>query len=130
MLQRMARDPNIPDAFDVYVMCLLRRPANAPQLPEAELDRLQAAHLAYRAGLARQGKIVANGPFLEQTDISLRGMSIFTTSLEETARLNDGDPLVVAGRLAYDLFEWWIAAGTLAFPRVEGRVGDVRSMEA
>ena len=125
----MARDPNVPDAFDVYTMCLLRRPPNAPQLPEAELDRLQAAHLAHRAELKRKGKIVANGPFGAQTDVSLRGMSIFTTSLDEAARLNDADPLVQAGRLAYDLFEWWVAAGTLAFPGVEGRVGDVRSMD-
>ena len=35
----MPRDPNVPDAFDVYTMCLLRRPPNAPQLPEEELDR-------------------------------------------------------------------------------------------
>lgn len=125
----MPRDPNVPDAFDVYTMCLLRRPPNAPQLPEAELDRLQAAHLAHRAELKRQGKIVANGPFGEQTDISLRGMSIFTTSLEEAARLNDADPLVEAGRLAYDLFEWWVAAGTLAFPGVDGPVGARRSMD-
>lgn len=125
----MPRDPNIPDAFDVYVMCLLRRPPNAPQLPEDELDRLQTAHLAHRAALKRQGKIVANGPFGAQTDISLRGMSIFATTIEEAARLNDADPLVQAGRLAYDLFEWWVAAGTLAFPGVEARVGDRRSMD-
>jgi uncharacterized protein YciI len=125
----MARDPNVPDEFDVYTMCLLRRPPNAPQLPEAELDRLQAAHLAHRAELKRRGKIVANGPFGEQTDISLRGMSIFATSLEEAARLNDADPLVQAGRLAYDVFEWWVAAGALAFPEVEGAVGTRRSMD-
>ncbi|HJP90226.1 MAG TPA: YciI family protein [Candidatus Limnocylindrales bacterium] len=125
----MARDPNIPDAFDVYVMCLLRRPPNAPQLPEDELDRLQSAHLEHRAALKRQGKLVVNGPLDRQTDISLRGMSIFTTSIEEAASLNDADPLVQAGRLSYDLFEWWVAAGTLAFPGVEGRVGDVRSMD-
>jgi uncharacterized protein YciI len=125
----MPRDPNVPDAFDVYVMCLLRRPANAPQLPEEELDRLQAAHLAHRAELKRQGRIVANGPFAEQTDVSLRGMSIFRTSLDEAARLNDADPLVQAGRLAYELFEWWVGSGTLAFPGVDGRVGDVRSMD-
>lgn len=125
----MPRDPNIPDAFDVYTMCLLRRPPNAPQLPEDVLDDLQARHLAHRAELKRQGKIVANGPFGEQTDVALRGMSIFTTSLEEAARLNDADPLVEAGRLAYDLFEWWVAAGTLAFPGFEGQVGDVRSMD-
>lgn len=51
-----------------------------------------------------------------------------TTSLDEAARLNDVDPLIQAGRLAYDLFERWVAAGTLAFPGVDGRVGDRRSM--
>lgn len=125
----MPRDPNVPDFFDVYTMCLLRRPPNAPQLPEAELDRLQAEHLAHRAELKRQGKVVANGPFGEQTDISLRGMSIFTTSLEEAARLNDADPLVQVGRLAYDLFEWWVAAGTLAFPEAPRFAADRRPMD-
>ena len=125
----MPRDPNIPDAFDVYTLVLLRRPVPAPNLSDDDIDDLQAQHLAYRAELKRQGKIVANGPFGEQTDVSLRGMSIFTTSLEEAGRLNDADPLVEAGRLAYTLFEWWVAAGTLAFPGVEGAVGDRRSMD-
>jgi len=38
----MARDPNIPDAFDVYTLVLLRRPANAPDMPDDELDALPA----------------------------------------------------------------------------------------
>jgi len=124
----MPRDPNVPDRFDVYTLCILRRPPNAPTLPEDELDRLQSEHLAHRAELRRRGLIVANGPFGEQTDVSLRGMSIFTCGLSEAARLNDEDPLVLAGRLGYDLMEWWVAAGTFTFPGVEGRVGDQRSM--
>lgn len=72
--------------------------------------------------------LVANGPFREQTDVSLRGMSIFAASLEETARLNDGDPMVKAAWLGYDLMEWWVAAGTLAFPSFDGSVGDRRVM--
>jgi len=68
----MPRDPNIPDAFDVYTMVLLRRPADAPQLAEDELDTLQSQHLAYRAKLRREGLLVANGPFGEQSDVSLR----------------------------------------------------------
>ena len=63
----MPRDPNIPDAFDVYTLVLLRRPADAPDLPEAELDALQARHLAYRAGLRREGVLVVNGPLGEQS---------------------------------------------------------------
>jgi uncharacterized protein YciI len=124
----MPRDPNIPDAFDVYTLCLLRRQVNAPDLPQDQLDELQSQHLAHRAELRRRGLIVANGPFDAQTDVSLRGMSIFSCGLAEAAQLNDADPLVVAGRLGYDLMEWWVAAGTLDFPGFDGPVGDRRSM--
>jgi uncharacterized protein YciI len=124
----MPRDPNIPEAFDVYTLGLLRRPANAPDMPDHELDALQARHLAYRAELRRQGQVVANGPFDEQSDITMRGLSIFACSLDEAARLSDADPLVQAGRLSYDLMEWWVAAGTLAFPDANVPVGDLRIM--
>ena len=30
----MPRDPKIPDEFQVYTLCLLRRPKDAPQLRE------------------------------------------------------------------------------------------------
>jgi uncharacterized protein YciI len=125
----MPRDPNVPDAFDVYTMVLLRRPADAPQMSDEELDELQARHLAYRADLRRQGVLVVNGPLGEQSDESMRGLSIYACDLAEAARLSDGDPSVQAGRLAYDLFEWWVAAGTLAFPNATGVVGDRRSMD-
>ena len=124
----MPRDPNIPDAFDVYTVVLLRRPAEAPEMSDEELDALQARHLAYRAELRRQGVVVVNGPFDEQTDQSYRGMSIFACDAAEAARLSDGDPSVVAGRLAYDVMEWWVGAGSLAFPLSDRPVGDRRSM--
>ena len=124
----MPRNPNIPDAFDVYTLVVLRRPPDAPEMPDEELEALQARHLAYRAELRRQGVLVANGPLGEQSDVSMRGLSIFACDLVEAARLSDGDPSVQAGRLAYDLFEWWVGAGTLAFPGVDKPVGDRRSM--
>ena len=73
----MPRDADIPDAFDVYTVVVLRRPADAPEMSDDELDALQARHLAYRAEVRRQGVVVVNGPFDEQTDPSYRGMSIF-----------------------------------------------------
>jgi uncharacterized protein YciI len=124
----MPRDPHVPDAFDVYTVVVLRRPDDAPELADDELDALQARHLAYRAGLRRDGLIVVNGPFAEQSDDSDRGMSIFACTPAEAARLSDGDPSVAAGRLAYDVMEWWVAAGSLAFPQADGPVGDRRSM--
>jgi uncharacterized protein len=124
----MGRDLNIPDAFDVYTVVVLRRPPDAPEMSDEELDALQARHLAYRAELVRRGVVAVNGPFDEQTDPSYRGMSIFACDPGEAARLTDRDPSVVAGRLAYDVMEWWIRAGSLAFPLTHGQVGDRRSM--
>ena len=125
----MPRDPNIPDAFDVYTVVVLRRSTDAPEMSDEELDALQARHLAYRAELGRQGTLVVNGPFDEQSDPSYRGMSIFACGPAEAARLSDGDPSVVAGRLAYDVMEWWVRAGSLAFPLIDRPVGDRRAMD-
>jgi uncharacterized protein YciI len=124
----MPRDPNIPDAFDVYTLVLLRRPADAPSLSDDELDSLQARHLAYRAELRERGVLVVNGPLSEQSDATLRGLSVFACDLDEAARLSAADPSVLAGRLAYEVMEWWVAAGTLAFPGAAAPVGDRRRM--
>jgi uncharacterized protein len=122
------RDPNVPDAFDVFTLVVLRRPADAPEMSDDELDALQTRHLAYRAELRQQGLIVVNGPFDEQSDPSYRGMSIFACTPAEAARLSDADPSVAAGRLAYDVMEWWVAADSLAFPVAVRPVGDRRVM--
>ena len=125
----MGSHTDIPDAFDVYTLVVLRRPADAPDLTEAELDELQDRHLAYRADLSRRGLLAANGPFDEQTDETYRGMSIFTCDLAEACRLSEADPSVVAGRLTYDAMEWWVRSGSLDFPLVHGQVGARRVME-
>ncbi len=124
----MARDPNIPDAFDVLTVVVLRRPDDAPDLTDEELDALQTRHLAYRAELHDQGLTVANGPFMNQTDESYRGMSVFACDRAEAARLSDADPSVVAGRLTYDVMSWWTAAGSVSFPVATAQVGERRSM--
>jgi uncharacterized protein YciI len=124
----MPRDPNIPDAFDVYTLVLLRRPADAPQLSEAELDVLQAQHLAYRARLRDEGLLVVNGPLGEQSDVAMRGLSIFACDIDEARRLTEGDPSVKAGRLAYDVMEWWVAADSLSFPAAGRPVGNRRAI--
>jgi hypothetical protein len=126
----MPRDPDVPDEFDVYTVVVLRRPHDAPELADADLDALQARHLAYRADLRRRGLIVVNGPFDEQSDPSYRGMSVFACDPAEAARLSDGDPSVAAGRLTYDVMHWWVAAGSLAFPQADGPVGHRRAMPA
>ena len=92
----MPRDPNIPDAFDVYTVVVLRRPADPPELSDEELDSLQSRHLAYRAGLGRgrdrRQRAVrrAERPVVSgDVDLRLRPA--------EAARLSDGDPSVGPG---------------------------------
>ena len=72
--------------------------------------------------------VVVNGPFDEQSDESYRGMSVFACDPTEAARLSDGDPSVIAGRLDCDVMEWWVRAGSLGFPLARGPVGIRRSM--
>lgn len=122
-------NPDIPAEFDVYTVVLWRRPAAAADFSPDELDTLQARHLAYRAELARDGVLVANGPFLDQTDDTQRGLSIFACDPDEAARLTAADPSVRAGRLAFEVVRWWVAAGSIAFPEADGPVGDRRSMD-
>jgi uncharacterized protein len=124
----MPRDPHVPDAFDVYTVVVLRRPADPPEMSEDDLEALQARHLAYRAELRQQGLLVVNGPFLEQSDQSYRGMSLFACDAAEAMRLSADDPSVVAGRLVFDVMEWWVGAGSLAFPLTDLPVGHRRSM--
>jgi uncharacterized protein YciI len=99
--------------LDTYTLVLLRRPANAPELPEEELERLQAGHLAFHARMRAGGHVVMNGPFTGQPDPSLRGMTIYRTPVEEARRLAAQDPSVKAGRLVVDVFTWMTQRGAL-----------------
>jgi uncharacterized protein len=98
---------------------LLRRPADAPELAEAEADALQEQHLAHLAALKERGKLLVAGPFSDQPDESLRGLCIYATDLEETRELAERDPAVRRGRLAVDVMTWWSAKGAVRFERAE-----------
>lgn len=74
--------------------------------PEDEVQQIQTAHLRYLFHLRAEGKLVINGPVLD--DPELKGISIFnTTDKDEVKRLSDGDPAVKAGRLVYEIYEWF-----------------------
>jgi hypothetical protein len=99
--------------LDAYTVVFLRRPAGAPQMPDAELDALQQRHLLFWAELRKAGHVLVNGPFTGQPDESLRGFSVFRTSLDETRRLAEKDPSVLAGRLVPEVFTWLMPHGAL-----------------
>jgi uncharacterized protein len=117
-----------PAEFDVRTLVLLVRPDDAPDLGEEELDRLQVEHLRYGAGLAERGLTVANGPFTDQTDETLRGLSVYTVGAEEALALAGADPSVRAGRLRPVVVRWWTPTGRIDFPQYGRPVGDRRSL--
>jgi uncharacterized protein len=113
-------DALVPDQFDEHTVIFLVRPADAPEFSEAELDRLQAEHLTYLRGLARRGTLIANGPLDEQTDVRLRGISVYALPLDEALAIARDDPMVRARRLEIHGARWWTAAGTARFGEAGG----------
>jgi uncharacterized protein YciI len=85
---------------------------------------LHHAHLAHLASLGQQGIIAANGPLRDQSDATLRGMSVYTVDVDEARRLAESDPAVKAGRFRVDVARWCVSAGRITFPEYDGQVGD------
>ena len=99
--------------LDAYTIVFLRRPPDSPQFTEQELDELQRGHLAFNVRMRQEGHALITGPFMDQPDQAWRGISVFRTSIEETRKLLDGDPALVARRMEADVFTWLMPAGTL-----------------
>jgi uncharacterized protein len=103
--------------LEAFELVLLRRPENAPDLPEETLERIQQEHLDFHASLRAAGDVVTNGPVTEQPDPSLRGLAFYRTgSLERARRLAEDDPAVRAGRLTVEIMTWYCAPGTMSKP--------------
>jgi uncharacterized protein len=103
--------------LEAFELVLLRRPPDAPDLPEDVLESIQDEHLAYHAMLRAAGHIVTNGPVVGQPDPSLRGLTFYRTgSLDQSRRLAEEDPAVRAGRLAVEIMTWYCPPGTMSQP--------------
>ena len=103
-----------PAEFDSFIVVLLVRPPNAPDLPKTELEQLQEKHLANIRRLADEGKILKAGPFEDYSGRNVRGMFILKTDSLEQARSWVGtDPSVKAGRLAPEYLKWYVEKGSL-----------------
>jgi uncharacterized protein YciI len=100
--------------LEAFELVMLRRPASAPDYPDAELERIQREHLAFHEGLRAAGHVVTNGPVNGQPDPSLRGLTFYRTgSLERSRQLAENDPAVRAGRLVVEIMTWYCRPGTM-----------------
>ncbi len=88
-----------------YVMAFLKKGPNRSQ-DSTQRAEIQKEHLKNIMRLAKEGKLIVAGPFLDDTDI--RGIFIFNVeSIEEAKRLTESDPAVKAGVLSMELHPWY-----------------------
>jgi uncharacterized protein len=103
--------------LDAYQLVLLRRPTNAPDLPDDRLQELQGEHVAFYGSMRRAGHVVTNGPVHNSPDDTLRGIAVYRAASEsEALALATSDPSVKAGRLEVAVMTWWAPRGTLSRP--------------
>jgi uncharacterized protein len=108
-----ASAPAAPEHYFFYHLVFLCRPANAPPLDPDVRQKLQEAQLANIRRLAKEGKLVLAGPFLDDTP--LRGIFIFKTeSLEEAKQWTLTDPAVAADRFVPEFHTWAQPASTFS----------------
>lgn len=94
-----------------YVMAFLKKGPNRNQ-DSATAAGLQKAHMDNINRMAKEGKLVVAGPFMDNGDI--RGIYIFDVkSIEEAKILTETDPAVKAGRLTMELHLWYCSAALM-----------------
>lgn len=73
---------------------------------EAEADRLQREHLRHLFTLRNEGKLLLNGPVIDDSD--LIGIAIYAGEDHDAVRaLAEADPSVRAGRLRAEVRPWF-----------------------
>lgn len=93
-------------AMQTYYMVLLYRGEQAGDYSLEELEEIQQGHMANIQRLAKAGKLLLAGPFLD--DGELRGIFILkVASMEEAEAFTQSDPAVQAGRLRMEVKPWY-----------------------
>jgi uncharacterized protein YciI len=88
-----------------YVVFLRPNPARKP-IPQAERERIQAAHMANIRRMADDGVLVAAGPMDDKT-LTISGVFVFRTgSLAQARGIAAMDPTVAEGRNTVDVHPW------------------------
>jgi uncharacterized protein YciI len=103
------------DFANTYYLGFLKRGDKWSPEETPERQRIQEAHLKNIGRLHEIGKLVAAGPFMEDTD--LRGIFVFkTATAEEANELTNTDPAVQARRLKIELHSWKLPASVFSKP--------------
>lgn len=103
-----------------YVMAFLKSGPKRDQDADAAA-KIQEGHMANIGRLAKEGKLILAGPFMDNGDI--RGIYVFNTdSLDEAKQWTATDPAIQAGRLEMELHPWYGSAAMLLLNDLHSRV--------
>ena len=99
-----------------YVLVFLKKGPNRLTDSLARV-KLQKAHLENIGRLAKMGKLILAGPFMDNQEI--RGIYLFAvSSVEEAKELTQTDPAVKAGSLIMELHPWYGSAALMELPHI------------
>jgi uncharacterized protein YciI len=92
-----------------YVMAFLKEGPMRHSMDSVTAANLQKAHLRNIMRMAKEGKLIVAGPFMDEGEVA--GIYIFNvTSIEEARALTATDPAIQAGRLTMELRPWYGSA--------------------
>ena len=94
-----------------YVFAYLKEGPNRDQ-DSLQAAQLQRAHMDNIVRLAKDGKLVLAGPFMDNHEV--KGIYVFAVeTIEEARALTNTDPAIQAGRLEMELHPWYGSAGLM-----------------
>ena len=86
--------------------------ANTATISKEETQTLMRGHLDYMDGQAKQGKLVMAGPLVKAAP--RRGLIVYrVSSMAEAVERGSADPMVKAGRMKPEFYEWTVPRGIL-----------------
>jgi uncharacterized protein YciI len=96
---------------EMYYLVFLKPDPARPKLPDDEAKRIQAAHMANIQKMAKEGTLVAAGPF-EDEPRTISGVFVIKAGNTEAAtRIASEDPTVKAHRNTVEVHGWRAPAG-------------------
>lgn len=103
-----------------YVMAFLKKGPKRDH-DSATAAEIQKGHMANIGRMAREGKLILAGPFMDDGDI--RGIYVFNVeSIEEAEALTNTDPAIVSGRLVMELHPWYGSAALMEVNAIHDKV--------
>ncbi|MDN5201471.1 YciI family protein [Fulvivirgaceae bacterium BMA10] len=97
----------IPDEIVKYYFVELITNPDRPELPKAQVDSIQAAHMANIGKMAEENVLMLAGPFEGGGGIFILKLE----SMEAAEKMAARDPAVRAGRLLTKIRPWYTGKG-------------------